>query len=103
MDDHMLQVRDNVAIHVPCTSKKLGVTGAFEQVAALCAKEVTPSGVPCCGGSPRPNLLTQCGRCMSYQHCDQRKLQETLPSAAGYVVRRLRAVVVLPISLGQDQ
>ena len=38
-----------MAIHVPCTSKKLGVTGAFEQVAALCAKEVTPSGVPCCG------------------------------------------------------
>ncbi|BDA46133.1 probable glycolate oxidase subunit GlcD at N-terminal half [Coccomyxa sp. Obi] len=43
------QVRDNVAIHVPCTSKKLGVTSAFEQVAGLCAKEVTPSGIPCCG------------------------------------------------------
>ncbi len=46
------QVRDNVAIHVPCTSKKLGVTGAFEQIAALCAKEVTPSGIPCCGKPP---------------------------------------------------
>ncbi len=43
------QVRDSVAIHVPCTSKKLGVTSAFEQVAGLCAKEVTPSGIPCCG------------------------------------------------------
>ena len=41
-----------MAIHVPCTSKKLGVTGAFEQIAALCAKEVTPSGIPCCGMPP---------------------------------------------------
>ena len=59
-----MQVKDNVAIHVPCTSKKLGVTGAFEQVAALCAKEVTPSGIPCCGTAssrasrPAPAILT---------------------------------------------
>lgn len=50
------QVRDNVAIHVPCTSKKLGATTAFEQVAGLCAKEVTPSGIPCCG----EHTLLQC-------------------------------------------
>jgi D-lactate dehydrogenase len=50
------QVRDNVAIHVPCTSKKLGVTSAFEQVAGLCAKEVTPSGIPCCGMWRPPSL-----------------------------------------------
>jgi len=58
------QVRDNVAIHVPCTSKKLGVSGAFEEIAALCAKEVTPSGIPCCGEKPflldptQPSTLT---------------------------------------------
>ena len=51
------QVKDNVAIHVPCTSKKLGVTGAFEQIAALCAKEVTPSGIPCCGRHPSLSSL----------------------------------------------
>ena len=56
------QVRDNVAIHVPCTSKKLGVTSAFEQVAGLCAKEVTPSGIPCCGKLPvcRPLYCSAC-------------------------------------------
>ena len=43
------QVRDNVAIHVPCSSKKMGITEAFSEVAGLCAKEVTPSNIPCCG------------------------------------------------------
>ena len=38
-----------MAIHVPCTSKKMGATAGFESLAAKCAKEVVPSGVPCCG------------------------------------------------------
>ena len=43
------QVRDHIAIHVPCSSKKLGVEATFSKIAGLCAKEVTPSGIPCCG------------------------------------------------------
>lgn len=43
------QVRDHVAIHVPCSSKKMGVEGTFSKIAQLCSKEVTPSGIPCCG------------------------------------------------------
>lgn len=43
------KVRDNIAIHVPCSSKKLGVEKTFQQIANLCAKNVTPSGIPCCG------------------------------------------------------
>ena len=42
-------VRESVAIHVPCSSKKMGIEAAFATVAAKCAKEVVPSGVPCCG------------------------------------------------------
>ena len=44
-------VRESVAIHVPCSSKKMGIEAAFATVAAKCAKEVVPSGVPCCGES----------------------------------------------------
>ena len=43
------KVRDHVAIHVPCSSKKLGVENTFAKIAGLCAEQVTPSGVPCCG------------------------------------------------------
>lgn len=43
------QVRDSVAVHVPCSSKKMGLSDAFTQVASLCAHEVTHTGVPCCG------------------------------------------------------
>ena len=43
------KVREHVAIHVPCSSKKLGVESTFAKVAALCADKVTPSGIPCCG------------------------------------------------------
>jgi len=43
------QVKDHVAIHVPCSSKKLGVESTFAKIAGMCAKEVTPSGIPCCG------------------------------------------------------
>ncbi len=43
------KVKDHVAIHVPCSSKKLGVENTFNKIAKMCAKEVTPSGIPCCG------------------------------------------------------
>ena len=43
------QVRDSVAVHVPCSSKKMGLADAFTQVASLCAHEVTHTGIPCCG------------------------------------------------------
>lgn len=43
------KVRDTVAIHVPCSSKKMGIEDAFTKLAGMCAHEVVPSGVPCCG------------------------------------------------------
>eukprot|EP00878_Enallax_costatus_P007347 GHUV01007694.1.p1 GENE.GHUV01007694.1~~GHUV01007694.1.p1 ORF type:complete len:822 (+),score=249.18 GHUV01007694.1:1374-3839(+) len=43
------KVRDSVAIHVPCSSKKMGIEESFMKVASLCANEVVPSGIPCCG------------------------------------------------------
>ncbi|KAK9821918.1 hypothetical protein WJX81_005753 [Elliptochloris bilobata] len=43
------KVRDSVAIHVPCSSKKMGIADAFQTVAGKCAHEVVPTGVPCCG------------------------------------------------------
>ncbi|KAK9807175.1 hypothetical protein WJX73_004038 [Symbiochloris irregularis] len=43
------QVRDSVAIHVPCSSKKMGIEPAFTRIANLCSKEVTNTQVPCCG------------------------------------------------------
>ena len=42
-------VRDNVAIHVPCSSKKMGIEPAFTRIAGMCSKEVTNTHVPCCG------------------------------------------------------
>lgn len=38
-----------VALHVPCSSKKMGLDSAFERLATACAEEVVPSGIPCCG------------------------------------------------------
>jgi D-lactate dehydrogenase len=43
------QVKDSVAVHVPCSSKKMGIEAAFLNVASKCAHEVHPSGIPCCG------------------------------------------------------
>lgn len=57
------QVRDSVAIHVPCSSKKMGIANAFETVASKCAHEVVPTGVPCCGA---PNPLDMCGSSSSH-------------------------------------
>lgn len=43
------KVRDTVAIHVPCSSKKMGIEKSFASLAEKCAHEVVPSGIPCCG------------------------------------------------------
>lgn len=43
------KVRDSVAVHVPCSSKKMGIEDAFTKLAGMCAHEVVPTGVPCCG------------------------------------------------------
>lgn len=43
------KVRDTVAIHVPCSSKKMGIEESFMKLAGLCANEVVPTGIPCCG------------------------------------------------------
>lgn len=43
------KVKDTVAIHVPCSSKKMGIEDSFMKVASMCADQVVPSGVPCCG------------------------------------------------------
>jgi D-lactate dehydrogenase len=44
-----MQVKDKVAVHVPCSSKKMGIEAAFMNIASRCAKHVQPSAVPCCG------------------------------------------------------
>jgi len=41
--------KGTVAIHVPCSSKKLKLESQFEALVAKCADEVVPTGVPCCG------------------------------------------------------
>ena len=43
------QVRDEVAVHVPCSSKKMHIEDSFMQLAGKCAKEVHQTGIPCCG------------------------------------------------------
>jgi len=43
------QQKKSVAIHVPCSSKKMGIESQFMALASKCAEEVTPSGIPCCG------------------------------------------------------
>ncbi len=35
------KVRDTVAVHVPCSSKKMGIEEAFSKLAGLCANEVS--------------------------------------------------------------
>lgn len=43
------KVRDTVAVHIPCSSKKMGIERNMLELARKCAHEVVPSGVPCCG------------------------------------------------------
>ena len=37
------KVRDVVAVHVPCSSKKMGIEESFAKLAGLCANEVRAS------------------------------------------------------------
>lgn len=41
--------RKSIAVHVPCSSKKMGIESTFMKVASKCADEVHSSGIPCCG------------------------------------------------------
>eukprot|EP00887_Chlorella_sp_A99_P004004 scaffold11.g4004.t1 len=43
------RVRGSVAVHVPCSSKKMGIEESFTKVAGLCADHVVNSNIPCCG------------------------------------------------------
>jgi len=43
------KVRETIAIHVPCSAKRMGIERSFAELAAKCAHEVVPSGIPCCG------------------------------------------------------
>lgn len=43
------QKKESVAIHVPCSSKKMGAEATFMRIASKCASNVEASGIPCCG------------------------------------------------------
>merc|ERR1719440_2624878 len=43
------KVRDSVAVHVPCSSKKLKLADQMVGLAELCAHEVHATPIPCCG------------------------------------------------------
>ena len=43
------QVRDTVAVHVPCSSKKLKLNEQMVALAERCAHEVHQTPIPCCG------------------------------------------------------
>ena len=40
---------ESIAVHVPCSSKKMKKDAYFEKVAKACAATVTMSPIPCCG------------------------------------------------------
>ena len=41
--------KESVAIHVPCSSKKMKLESQFEALVSNCAEDVHSTGVPCCG------------------------------------------------------
>lgn len=43
------RVRDSVAVHVPCSSKKLKLNDQMIALAEMCAREVHATPIPCCG------------------------------------------------------
>ena len=43
------KTKKSVAVHVPCSAKKMGKNATFVKLAGMCAEEVHESGVPCCG------------------------------------------------------
>lgn len=60
------KVRDSIAIHVPCSSKKMGIADSFMTLASKCAHEVTNTDIPCCG------MAGTCGHCAWVQEYNQR-------------------------------
>ena len=48
-DLEFTKVRDSVAVHVPCSSKKLKLNEQMIGLAELCAHEVHATPIPCCG------------------------------------------------------
>jgi len=80
------QVRDSIAVHVPCSSKKLKVGEQMVQLAELCAKEVHATPIPCCGmagdrGMRYPELTGS-----SLQHLDG--MMQTNSCSDGYSTSR---------------
>ena len=67
--------KESVAIHVPCSSKKMGIEASFLKVASLCADKVTPSGIPCCGMAG--------DRGMRYPELTANSLQHLKPNLPG--------------------
>ena len=67
------QVEETIVIHVPCSSKKLGATYAFAELAKRCAVNVVESGVPCCG--------TAGDRGMRYPELPAASMQHLAPEA----------------------
>jgi D-lactate dehydrogenase len=43
------KVRQTIAVHVPCSSKKMKVQDQMIGLAELCAEEVHMTPIPCCG------------------------------------------------------
>jgi len=43
------KVKEDVTIHIPCSSKKMGIESNFKKLAGMCAENVHESGIPCCG------------------------------------------------------
>ena len=74
-----------VAIHVPCSSKKLGLEASFASLVTKCCggKEPVPSGVPCCGMAGDRGLRYPQLTASSLQHL---KLPETVKD--GYSTSR---------------
>ena len=72
LKDHLTfsKVRQSVAVHVPCSSKKLRLSEQTVQLAELCAHSVHSTPIPCCGmagdrGMRYPELTAA-----SLQHLD---------------------------------
>jgi D-lactate dehydrogenase len=47
---HLHKFSDNIALHITCSSTKMGLASKFKQVAEACAREVViPDHIQCCG------------------------------------------------------
>ena len=80
------KVRSSVAVHVPCSSKKLKLNEQMIGLAELCAHEVHATPIPCCGmagdrGMRYPELTTS-----SLQHLDG--MMESNSCSDGYSTSR---------------